>query len=1106
VSAVTAVEKAPPGRPAGNSAAAATRGPGGQGAGSSVANPSTAAPPRPKPVALVPMRRDAAKLMRGLAASVQKSHPGMNVHDHLRDAAKTLEAGNEEGAQRHLRAAFFSLTPQSLHRHGLFTDDAHTGARQAMHAVHRHIMLVKDIADADARNQAAIRRDSGDGAAVPQGQPGPNAGYGPGALAQKPGTASGLSAPAKADGGGSDPSVADPDAPQKPGSRQFSYDWDDILRVIDLVGPHGFEHNWVFVGIPSAGQKVTFGTGRHATGTVSHADATHVHVRMGDGSVVRVPHNGKPGPGKLTPAGHGGSPEAAAARKAAGNVRFERGLTRGQKEEGEQRLYKAASHLDAGNHGEAASELDAAMHATSLRGGAVIKGSTAAQARDLRDKVSAGHPAAPAAAGAVPDRGPADKLTMATNPGAAAKGMSDGDLKSADQEFASRAAMLGKPGQVSKAHRAVRDEIGARAGFQVAKVGKSWHLQEKGAGRAGFPTRQGAQQAMDNVVAQRARFAQAEQDEQERTAGILAGKGIGKIDYRNLKPGDKFATSPLAPVQTVTAVNHMPNGNSMIYWEEKGPHVPRNQPTQFAMMMPSMPAYGTTAKAKGATVKTAYDQGDLAAIDLVGPGGFQHGWKPGGPTAADHDKAAKLHTQAAAKAKDPAARAAHLRRAKVHAQVAKKLRSLSPAKPVTSASLAYGWDDLSAAIEFSAKTAALEQTPALYGKPGGPGLYGVAGNKHSDYFEQVVKGLMTKRGMGKGQASAIAWGVLRKWAHGGGGVHPEVAAAASRALAQEAAASAKAHAHANDSGAVELVGPKGYIHGWIYVGGAGLPSVASHNAKLKARGITPPTRAHPALTREPPAPKAKAAAPKAAPVKSAPAVKAPQKAAPAAPAPGGKSVVPQAKLAAKAAGAASAEAPQEPKLSAKEKKRLTDMWTSSYRYSGTSFYAGSDRSKVAEGQKRGQEFAGELHRLLATNKPPAQCGPGCRDAHKFLAMVDSDSTAQHEEMQRGIDLPSADARRLFRPGKDVDLPAASWTTSPDVSRQYAGSEASAGKARIVLHAPPPAKGLGLQGISQSGITASEAEVVTGGRYSVDSVKTTGGVMHVYLTQKDFSAH
>jgi hypothetical protein len=206
-------------------------------------------PPRPKPVPLTPMRKEAAGLMRKLAAHVQQSHPDMNVHDHLRDAAKQVEKGNEEASQRHLRAAMFSLTPQSLMRNGLHTDDAHQAGRQVMHGIHRHLLLVKDIADASARNQAVIRRDSGDGAAGPPPRPDPNAGYGPGANAQKPTVRQppgdqALNAPAKSDGGGSDPAVADPNSPQRPGSKQFTtrigvrtvtelaYGWDDLAAVI----------------------------------------------------------------------------------------------------------------------------------------------------------------------------------------------------------------------------------------------------------------------------------------------------------------------------------------------------------------------------------------------------------------------------------------------------------------------------------------------------------------------------------------------------------------------------------------------------------------------------------------------------------------------------------------------------------------------------------------------------------------------------------------------------------------------------------------------------------------------------------------------------------
>ena len=383
-----------------------------------LAAPAAKSPPRPKPVPLTPMRREAAGLMRKLATSVQQSHPDMGVHDHLRDAAKQTEKGNEEAAQRHLRAAMFSLTPQSLMRNGQHTDDSHQAARAAMHGIHRHLLLVKDIADVSARNQAVIRKDSGDGAAVPPPRPDPNAGYGPGANAQKPAVRQppgdqALNAPAKADGGGSDPAVAGPDAPQRPGSKQFT----------------------------------------------------------------------------------------------------------------------------------------------------------------------------------------------------------------------------------------ARGEAGA-------------------------------------------------------------------------------------------------------------------------------------------------------VLDLVGPGGFQHGWKPGGPTAADHDKAARLHTRAAAKAKDPAVKAMHVRRAKVHTQVARKLRSLSDP------GLAYGWDDLGTLIELSAKTAALEVTPAPRGKPGGPGLYKAKGNMHSPYMQNVVKALIEKRGMDPGKAYAIAWGAMRKWSKGGGKVTPEVRAAAAGGLGLEKAAEARAHAHANRHGRV----------------------------------------------------------------------------------------------------------------------------------------------------------------------------------------------------------------------------------------------------------------------------------------------------------------
>ena len=88
-----------------------------------------------------------------------------------------------------------------------------------------------------------------------------------------------------------------------------------------------------------------------------------------------------------------------------------------------------------------------------------------------------------------------------------------------------------------------------------------------------------------------------------------------------------------------------------------------------------------------------------------------------------------------------------------------------PSRSVVNA--ARTWDDLSAVIALSAETGRLAVTPAPYGKPGGPGLYGVKSNKHSDYFEHIVQALM-RAVHDKGSASAIAWGALRRWRRGGG--------------------------------------------------------------------------------------------------------------------------------------------------------------------------------------------------------------------------------------------------------------------------------------------------------------------------------------------------
>lgn len=161
------------------------------------------------------------------------------------------------------------------------------------------------------------------------------------------------------------------------------------------------------------------------------------------------------------------------------------------------------------------------------------------------------------------------------------------------------------------------------------------------------------------------------------------------------------------------------------------------------------------------------------------------------------------------------------------------------------------WEEVSRAIELSARTGMLAVTPAPRGRPGGPGLYHVKGLGHTPYFQQVVKALIDKRGMAPDKAYAVAYGALRKWRRGGGHVHPEVAAAATGALAGEAAKAASAHSHTADPGSViELFNPNHAPTGqFTTASGAGQKQPAGQKQKPKPgagkgmAGKTPGSRA-----------------------------------------------------------------------------------------------------------------------------------------------------------------------------------------------------------------------------------------------------------------------
>jgi hypothetical protein len=105
--------------------------------------------------------REVADRMRAQAARADKDCPGMQVGGHLEDAAALVEAGNTEGAKRHLRVAAGWLTPRNLYRHGLMTDKEHQATRSHLDLISRHLAGVADIEDMNAPASTPAGRPSG---------------------------------------------------------------------------------------------------------------------------------------------------------------------------------------------------------------------------------------------------------------------------------------------------------------------------------------------------------------------------------------------------------------------------------------------------------------------------------------------------------------------------------------------------------------------------------------------------------------------------------------------------------------------------------------------------------------------------------------------------------------------------------------------------------------------------------------------------------------------------------------------------------------------------------------------------------------------------------
>ena len=78
------------------------------------------------------------------------------------------------------------------------------------------------------------------------------------------------------------------------------------------------------------------------------------------------------------------------------------------------------------------------------------------------------------------------------------------------------------------------------------------------------------------------------------------------------------------------------------------------------------------------------------------------------------------------------------------------------------------------------------------GKPGGPGLWHM-GAQLPAFIQHIARDLMEQRGMSKSRAIATAVAACKRWAAGGGGVHPDTRAKAAAAIADWERLRAKAH-------------------------------------------------------------------------------------------------------------------------------------------------------------------------------------------------------------------------------------------------------------------------------------------------------------------------
>lgn len=137
--------------------------------------------------------------------------------------------------------------------------------------------------------------------------------------------------------------------------------------------------------------------------------------------------------------------------------------------------------------------------------------------------------------------------------------------------------------------------VRTRSGWAVSG-GLSYYLKQTA-------TRREAEDWITWAAETRAEIATHEAENAERRVAFLTSRGLEPVDYRDIKPGDRYTSSPDGPIRTVTRVEHMRSGASMIWHPTDD--MPPGSTDRFTLHVPSVPAFRLIV---GSKITTREDQ------------------------------------------------------------------------------------------------------------------------------------------------------------------------------------------------------------------------------------------------------------------------------------------------------------------------------------------------------------------------------------------------------------------------------------------------------------------------------------------------------------------